>query len=153
PFGRVELVRDGRLVRTGVLDSPDAAGQVALVITAVPVADNQVAVRVENDVAGAEMRIGAGYKHLLLDDICALVGDEPEDGAIGAVEAMRAPVIQEQTALVRRGKCRAVIPDQLRVGAPAQLEAGRGERMPAGQPVVIDAPAAVTMVIDAIQHA
>src|SRR5262245_48476535 len=42
PFRGVELVRDDGLVASGVLDAPDPAGQVTLVVPAVPVANQQV---------------------------------------------------------------------------------------------------------------
>src|SRR5262249_26158647 len=99
PLGRVEAVRDLRPVLADILQPPDAAGHVALVVAAVPVGHEQVAVGVEQDVTGAEVRIGAAQQRFLRDDVTALVWHEAEDPAVRPGEAVRAPVAEEQVPL------------------------------------------------------
>ena len=128
---------DDRAILADVLQTPDAAGQVAFVVAAVPVADEQAAVDVEMDVAGAEVRVGAGDERVLLDDVVALVEDIAEDAAVGAGETVPAPVAGEQVALIfLRIGGRIVAHQELRVGAAMHFFTRRGERFPAGEPFV-----------------
>src|SRR5438552_18891328 len=100
PLRRIELVLDDQPILADVLQAPDAAGHVAFVVAAVPVGDQQAAIDVEMDVAGAEVRVGAGDQRVLLDDVVASVKFEAEDAAVGAGEPMPAPVAGEEVALI-----------------------------------------------------
>src|SRR5438105_3037681 len=62
PLRRIERVLDLGLIASRILQPPDPPCHVALVITAIPVRDQQVAVRVEGDVAGAEVRVGTAQQ-------------------------------------------------------------------------------------------
>ena len=105
------------------------------------------------DVAGAEVRVGAGDQRVLLDDVVALVEDEAEDAAVGAGETVPAPVAAEEIALIFLREIGGVVAHELGVGAAVHLLARRGERMLAGEPFVVDAGPAVAMIIDAFDDA
>ncbi len=136
-------------ILAGVLEAPDAAGHVAFIVPAIPVGNEHVAVRIEDDMAGSEMRIGAREEGLALDNVAAGVWNEPEDGAVRPGKAVGAPVVAKQVALVSLGPGGPVIAQELSMGAAHVLKAGRGQRMIAAQPVVVHTPA-VAMVINAV---
>src|SRR5438477_10530537 len=133
PLRRIELVLDDRGVLADVLQAPDSAGHIAFVVAAVPVRYEQAAIDVEMDVAGAEVRVGAGDQRVLLDDVVALVDNEAEDAAVGAGEPVPAPVACEEVALILLREVGGVVAHELGVGAAVHLLAGRRERMPARQ--------------------
>src|SRR5262245_34673384 len=145
PLRRIQFVLHHRRILADILQPPDPTRHIAFIVAAVPVGDQQTAVLIEDDVAGAEVRVLAPDERLAFDDVAALVGDEAEDAAVGAGVAVGAPVAQEQVALVFGGIGGGVVAHELRVGAAVQLLARRRERMVAGQPVVIDRAAAVTV--------
>src|SRR5262245_27769211 len=111
------------LVFAGVLEPPAAAGLVAFIVPAIPVGDDHIAVRIKDDMAGAEMRIGAGEKWLAGDDVATDIGDKAEDGAVGSGKTVSAPVVAKQIALIFLGPGGAVIAQKLRVSAAHVLEA------------------------------
>src|ERR1022692_2347262 len=153
PLRRIELVLDDRGVFADVLQAPDAAGHVAFVVAAVPVGDEQAAIDVEMDVARAEVRVGAGDQRLLLRDVVAVVEDVAEDAAIGAGETVSAPVAAEEIAL-ELGRIRgSIVAQELRVSAAVDLLAGRGERIAAREPFVVNGGPTVAMIIDALDDA
>src|SRR5207302_8801696 len=109
-----------------VPQAPYAAWKVTFVVAAVPVGDHQAAIDVEMDVAGAEVRVGAGDQRVLLDDVVALVEDEAEDAAVGAGEPVSAPVAGEEVALILLREVGGVIAQELGVGAAVDFFARRG---------------------------
>src|SRR5262249_32004686 len=100
PLRRIQFVFHFHLVLAGILQPPDSAGLFAFVVPAIPVSYEHVAVRIEDDMAGAEMRISAGEERLSGDDVAASIGNEAEDGPVGPGKAMSAPVVAKQIALV-----------------------------------------------------
>src|SRR5690348_8030472 len=95
PFRAIKRMLDHRLIRASVLQPPDAPRHVALVVATVPVRDEQIALRVERDVAWAEVRVGAAQQRLLRHNFAALVGNVAKDRAVRAGKAVGAPVAQE----------------------------------------------------------
>ena len=72
--------------------------------------------------ADAEVRVAAAHEGLGLHDVVAVVGGVAEHGPVGAGEAVPAPVVEEQAALVAGRVGRVVIAEELRVRPPGQLE-------------------------------
>src|SRR3954454_6096084 len=77
-----------------VAHSPNAPGQVALVIASVPIGDQKIAIMIQCDMARSKMRIVATDEALFRHNLPALIGVIPEDGPVGPVEAVGPPVVE-----------------------------------------------------------